>query len=588
RQQTLAGAIEWSWDQLTEWEKSAFVQSSVFVGGFNDEAAARVIDLSAHAGAPSPVAAVRALVSRSLATVAETPRGPRTSMYRPIREYAERRRAESGAEGAAAEDRHAAWCLELGNRSELQRRSPGEPEARDRMLAEMDNFLTAFDRLEGAQGADAPERARRACQVILPFEWIVERFCRNPGILARAERGLRRLETLPPSPGDSQLRAGLHTLAGNSYWQASDRVRAIPHFDLAVAAARESGDARFTARAVSGRILAHWSTGQYEEGLRLLEEVELFYAQQNDTGALGMTANMRGALLLWRGEVRPALTAFERGKTLCQQAGWGYGVAMVVGNMGIAWKELGDVDASTACYREALKFAETAGYPSLESSCLVNLAGELSDFGKFEEALQHFDRASEIDRRMGDKGLIARREGNRAVVFLRQGRYEEALRIMQACDRHLRETMDHAAVTANLTNMAAVLISMKRQDEALAPLAEAREKEAGTGNVLAIAQIDQYVGRAHFESGRYEEAAKVLRGAVQAGREVGVMRNFRHLLSACLLALSEDKLGRRAEALALVREIRPRVEADSFRMRDWDDSFHTYWLQTLALLEGGA
>ncbi|MEX0585175.1 MAG: protein kinase, partial [Pirellulales bacterium] len=52
RQQTLQGAIDWSYTLLGDWEQQAFMQCSVFRGGFSLEAAEAVIDLASFPQAP--------------------------------------------------------------------------------------------------------------------------------------------------------------------------------------------------------------------------------------------------------------------------------------------------------------------------------------------------------------------------------------------------------------------------------------------------------------------------------------------------------------------------------------------------------
>ena len=44
RQATLRGAIDWSWNLLTDWEKSALAQLSVFEGGWDLEAVGEVLN----------------------------------------------------------------------------------------------------------------------------------------------------------------------------------------------------------------------------------------------------------------------------------------------------------------------------------------------------------------------------------------------------------------------------------------------------------------------------------------------------------------------------------------------------------------
>src|SRR5439155_21739470 len=58
RQATLRGAIDWSWQLLNAWEKSALGQLSVFRGGFSAEAAEAVLDLSGWSEAPDALTCI--------------------------------------------------------------------------------------------------------------------------------------------------------------------------------------------------------------------------------------------------------------------------------------------------------------------------------------------------------------------------------------------------------------------------------------------------------------------------------------------------------------------------------------------------
>ena len=66
RQATLRGTIDWSWELLTRWEKSALAQISVFEGGFDLEAIEHVVSFEGLADAPWAVDIVQGLVEQSL------------------------------------------------------------------------------------------------------------------------------------------------------------------------------------------------------------------------------------------------------------------------------------------------------------------------------------------------------------------------------------------------------------------------------------------------------------------------------------------------------------------------------------------
>lgn len=71
---TLAGAVAWSLDLLSPWERSALAQTTVFRGGFDIAAASEVLDLAAFPGAPTPATAVESLLDKALLRVQDKPR----------------------------------------------------------------------------------------------------------------------------------------------------------------------------------------------------------------------------------------------------------------------------------------------------------------------------------------------------------------------------------------------------------------------------------------------------------------------------------------------------------------------------------
>ncbi|MEM1424901.1 MAG: adenylate/guanylate cyclase domain-containing protein, partial [Planctomycetota bacterium] len=96
RQQTLEGAIAWSYEMLEGWEKAAFCQACVFRGGFTLESAEAVIDLFDHDGAPMAMDAVQVLREKSLLSYTEGAgdEDGRFGMYVSIRDFGRMRAGE--------------------------------------------------------------------------------------------------------------------------------------------------------------------------------------------------------------------------------------------------------------------------------------------------------------------------------------------------------------------------------------------------------------------------------------------------------------------------------------------------------------
>ena len=90
RQQTLRGAIDWSYALLAEPQQRLLTRLSVFVGGCDLEAAEAVCDFDGRLGL-DVLEGISSLIENSLLVEQDDPRGePRYSMLETIREYAER------------------------------------------------------------------------------------------------------------------------------------------------------------------------------------------------------------------------------------------------------------------------------------------------------------------------------------------------------------------------------------------------------------------------------------------------------------------------------------------------------------------
>jgi predicted ATPase/class 3 adenylate cyclase len=129
RQQTLRGAIEWSFRLLDENEAAAFAGLSVFVGGCTLESAEEVCG--------AELDEVSSLVAKSLLRRGDD---GRLQLLETIREFALARLAESG-EGDGLRERHAEHFLALAESCYSARLYD---EAGDRLAAELDNLRAAL------------------------------------------------------------------------------------------------------------------------------------------------------------------------------------------------------------------------------------------------------------------------------------------------------------------------------------------------------------------------------------------------------------------------------------------------------------
>ncbi|WP_431894543.1 BTAD domain-containing putative transcriptional regulator [Nonomuraea sp. bgisy101] len=140
RHKTLRAVVDWSWDLLSEAERGVLRRLSVFSGGASLEAAERVCGDEAFAG-EQVLDLLTALIEKSL--LLADGEGTRYRMLNTIREYAAHRLAEAG-ETESARRAHLAYFTELAETAEPYLRRAEQLEWLATLEAEHDNISAAL------------------------------------------------------------------------------------------------------------------------------------------------------------------------------------------------------------------------------------------------------------------------------------------------------------------------------------------------------------------------------------------------------------------------------------------------------------
>ncbi|HET6744946.1 MAG TPA: adenylate/guanylate cyclase domain-containing protein [Candidatus Limnocylindria bacterium] len=211
RQQTLRGAIDWSYELLDASDRVAFARLSVFASGFDLAAAERVAlaEWPADAGLPpDPLDAVTSLLDKSLLRqVMGDDDEPRFQMLESIRAFALERLGELDP-SLTTQRRHMEHFLALAEANAALVFGAQQRAALDIFETEHDNLraATTFAIREG----DAGHALR-----FLAAMW---RFWHMRGYLPEARDRAERILALAGGPPQDRLRA-LDAAGGIAYWQ---------------------------------------------------------------------------------------------------------------------------------------------------------------------------------------------------------------------------------------------------------------------------------------------------------------------------------------------------------------------------------
>jgi predicted ATPase/class 3 adenylate cyclase len=239
RQQTLRGAIDWSYSLLEPADRTVFTRMAAFPGGAELAAVEEVVlaDWPHDAGpVPDALDAVSSLLDKSLLRQGSTDSPePRFQMLGTIRSFAMERLEAADAE--AIQRRQAEYYLRLTE--ELSEDTSGERQriALETFGREQDNLRAAMDYAVRAQEGGLGSR-------LLTATW---RFWQRRGYLAEVRDRAERIVALPGASPDEQLGA-LDAIGGIAYWQG-DMLNARDYYRREGALAEQLGNARFVAEA---------------------------------------------------------------------------------------------------------------------------------------------------------------------------------------------------------------------------------------------------------------------------------------------------------------------------------------------------
>jgi predicted ATPase len=398
RQETLQGAIDWSWKLLDDAEQAALAQCSVFRGGFSLEAAEAVLGLPE--GSPGVLGVIESLRSKSLLKES-APDGLkegelRLGMYESIREYALARLAElHGGVGTALVERHGDFYLALGRQLRERVRGAGGSEALRRLALERENLLAACDSALAAP--PTPRSVERALGVLVALEPDVT--ARGPVgiVLSRMERALELATQVSVSPllrtEVLAARGRLYGACGQMTAARRDLAEARASFQALGERAREKHvlvDLSIIARN-AGEMSAAWDFIQEASALRLEGELWL---EAYAVGNLGLVEHLRSGAKAAAPHLRAARRLFWMAGDVMFESGFLTNCAMAVG-------EAGGTQEAIALLREAMVKATSAGDAVGHAIARLNLGCFLLEEDQALEAREHLETTVRLGQHFG-------------------------------------------------------------------------------------------------------------------------------------------------------------------------------------------
>jgi predicted ATPase/DNA-binding SARP family transcriptional activator len=382
RHRTLKGAIDWSYELLSDRERALLRRLAVFAGGWTLEAAEAicpcmeiepcdVLDLLTH------------LVDKSLVVVEPRQNTIRYRLLETIRHYAYEKLNEAG-EIEPVQVRHLGFYTRLVAEAEPKLLGPDQQTWLNQFELEHDNLRAALE---------FSQREKGQVEAGLQIAGGLVRFWATRGYFTEGRMWLKKMLAQSQTLSPTLVRAKAFNAAAYLAYLQGDYAEARSLNEDGLEIGRAVGDLSVIASAVRG---------------------------------LGTVAQSQGDFALARQQ-------YEESLALCHDAGDQWGASHCLSNLGLLAWHLGDVETARACceqclaLRRELKDEQGIAYT-------LHVLGELAwSDGRHAEAESLYEESLAIKRKLDDKWGIAYLLDSLAMVARYQGDVSRARALFVEC-----------------------------------------------------------------------------------------------------------------------------------------------------------
>ena len=394
RQQTLRALIDWSYDLLTEPERTLLRRLSVFAGGRTLEAVEavcsddkvqdwEVIDL------------ITSLLDKSLVTIEKKPgEEPRYTLLESVWNYGREKLAEAG-ESDELRKRHLGYFLGIARAAEPHLEGPDQFKRLDQLAPDAYNFRFALDASLEVPGCAAEG---------LELATALGRYWEVRSLLAESQEIFVQLLAHPDNAGPTQRRAAGLAVMGRMDWLADRTERGARFTREALEIFRSLGEERSIAAAAAELALYQLDASDLDEARQLIAESEEIAIRLGDKRLLAMIRRAQAIQMAVERQFQRALELNEESYALYVELGDRWFAGIVQWGIGVMATLLGDFEKARSNFRDCLRNAWDIGNRWAAAYPLEAFAALAVSEGQLERAARLLGAAEALRSEFGLAG----------------------------------------------------------------------------------------------------------------------------------------------------------------------------------------
>ena len=266
------------------------------------------------------------------------------------------------------------------------------------------------------------------------------------------------VKKLPPATAaEVLLRCGTLTgLLGHARNVAGAQEKAQDLLTEAVRKFQSQGKYQKASEAQCELGACYWRLGAYNEA-RLMMSEALKSLTDADTELKAKILIRRTLVEISENRYHDALNILKEAEPVFESAGdalkgrWHGQKGLILRRLATAERQAEYFDKAIIEYTAAIYHYEQAGHERYCATNLNNLAFLLYKLGRYKEAHENLDRAQLVLSKLKDTGILAQVNETRARVFLAEGKYREANRVLAGAIQNLEKCRASALLADALT-----------------------------------------------------------------------------------------------------------------------------------------
>jgi tetratricopeptide (TPR) repeat protein len=400
-QQTLRGTIDWSYDLLADKERNLLQKLSVFVGGWDLEAAEFVCEGNGIE-TYDVMDLLDSLVGKSLVLAERQPgKETRFHMLETIHQYALEKFLESGSTEQARQQHFEYYSSLMKQAHRARYRDEAGYEVAkwlDQIELEHDNLRTALNWIICVQDAES------ASQLVEALHWF---WVMHDHYHEACEWSLKVLAIC--SQG-SHAYATILRIIGNQNFALGNYDEARAHLEESVNLFQEFGDISEFARAVQSLGWIAIALGEYDDAHRLIEQSLNLSQQLADKYEIAWAYLSLGELARAEDNQELAYQYHTQSLALFRELNATGPISIELSNLGFVVLHQGNYQRATDLFEEGLLISLRLGTKSHHAVVMGGLASVAQMKGQSERAARLFGASAAIHEDLGraiDPGDVA-------------------------------------------------------------------------------------------------------------------------------------------------------------------------------------